>query len=188
MTVKTVFQVGVSVLRNLKLKILRGKKYRCHMLYSLPLRTKIIIDKGAKVEIGKRLSGNDALKIAVRPNAELKIGDRVNFNSNCFVVCRDRIEIGNDVIFGPGCKIYDHDHNYKKRGVERVKSFVTDKIIIGNGCWFGADCVILRGTTIGDNCVFGAGSIIKGEYPSDVVVTQRADERRTEIKYADTEK
>ena len=76
---------------------------------------------------------------------------------------------------GPNCGVYDHDHDYKKVGKQRMESFVTGTIEIGDGVWFGANCVILKNTKIGDNCVFGAGSIIKGEYPSNTIVIQKRE-------------
>lgn len=32
---------------------------------------------------------------------------------------------------------------------------------------------LLRGTVLGDNCVVGAGSVIKGEYPARSVIIQK---------------
>lgn len=35
--------------------------------------------------------------------------------------------------------------------------------------------VILRGTKIGDNCVVGAGSVIKGEYEDNTIIVQKRE-------------
>ena len=40
-----------------------------------------------------------------------------------------------------------------------------------------ANCVILRGTKIGDNCVIGAGTVVKGEIPANSVVYQERNNR-----------
>ena len=40
---------------------------------------------------------------------------------------------------------------------------------IGNDVWVGANCVILKGTTIGDHCVIAAGSVVSGEVPPGTV-------------------
>ena len=85
------------------------------------------------------------------------------------------------MIFGPDCKIYDHDHDYSKTGKERTSSYIKGSVKIGNGVWFGANCIVLRGTEIGDNCVFGAGCVIKGKYPSNTLVTQERNETHKEI-------
>jgi acetyltransferase-like isoleucine patch superfamily enzyme len=33
--------------------------------------------------------------------------------------------------------------------------YVCAPVVIGSNVWIGANCVILRGTRIGDNCVIG---------------------------------
>jgi len=42
-------------------------------------------------------------------------------------------------------------------------------------CWIGANTVILRGTTIGDNSVIGAGCVLKGEYPAGAIIIQKRE-------------
>lgn len=183
MNIKTIWQVGISLIRNIRLKIIRGKSYCCHWLYSCPVGTRIRIHQGGKMTIGKHLSAQKDLLLSVLPEGQMKIGDNVNFNDNCSVVARQSIQIGDNVIFGPGCKIYDHDHDYSQKGLKRRTSFVTGKVSIGNGVWFGANCIVLRGTIIGDNCVFGAGSIIKGSYPADTLVVQERTEKQKLIAF-----
>ena len=181
MRLNTFFRVGIAILKNIKLKILRGSDYNFQWLCSCSPTTELRVHKGGKATIGRHLSTLRNVLISVCPNANLIIGDNVNINTDCAIVARNRICIGNDVIFGPGCKVYDHDHDYKKIGKERKESFLIGDVEIGNGVWFGANCVILRGTFIGNNCVFGAGSIIKGKYPDNVVITQKRNENQKTI-------
>ncbi|WP_455266069.1 DapH/DapD/GlmU-related protein [Phascolarctobacterium sp.] len=42
---------------------------------------------------------------------------------------------------------------------------------IGSHCWVGSNVVILKGVTIGDNCVIGAGCVITEDIPSNSIVT-----------------
>lgn len=183
MNIKTIWKVGVSLIRNIRLKITRWKSYRCYWLYSCPVGTEIKIHKGGKMAIGKHLSAQKDLLLSVLPEGELNIGDNVNFNANCAVVSRQSIQIGDNVIFGPGCKVYDHDHDYTKTGLERRTTFIRGTVKIGNGVWFGANCIILKDTVIGDNCVFGAGSIIKGNYSSNTLVVQERTEIQKSISF-----
>jgi acetyltransferase-like isoleucine patch superfamily enzyme len=41
-------------------------------------------------------------------------------------------------------------------------------IIIGSGCFIGANAIILKGVTIGDNTIIGAGSVVTKDIPSNV--------------------
>ena len=44
------------------------------------------------------------------------------------------------------------------------------KVTIGNNCFIGMNTVILKGTTIGDNVIIVAGSILRGKYLSNSVI------------------
>ena len=115
----------------------------------------------------------------VRSGGELNFGNKVAFNSGCKIVCHQKIQIGDNTIFGPNVLIYDHDHIFDcETGVKR-KEYKCSEIVIGKNCWIGANTVILRGTHIGDNCVIGAGCVIKGDFESGSRIIQK---RVTEIK------
>ena len=43
------------------------------------------------------------------------------------------------------------------------------KVVIGNNCFIGFQSLILMNTTIGDNVIIGARSVVKGEIPSNTV-------------------
>ena len=43
-------------------------------------------------------------------------------------------------------------------------------IKVGNNTYFGVHCTILPGSTIGSNCVIGAGSVVRGVIPDNSVV------------------
>ncbi|WP_307149042.1 DapH/DapD/GlmU-related protein [Robertmurraya andreesenii] len=43
---------------------------------------------------------------------------------------------------------------------------------MGNDVWIGGICVILPGTTIGDNSIVAAGLIVTKDVPSNVIVAE----------------
>ena len=110
---------------------------------------------------------------------ELVIGNNVGLNTNCILACHDKIEIGNDVEFGPNVCVYDHDHDFRAEGGLKAKKFKTAPVSIGDRTWVGANAIILKGTHIGADCVIGAGSIVSGNVPDGTVFTQK---RETSIK------
>lgn len=82
---------------------------------------------------------------------------------------------------GPNVLIYDHDHDFRKEeGLKKLK-YKTAPVDIGDNVWIGANTIILRGTKIGNNCVIGAGSVIKGCYPDNSIVVQKRNTIITEI-------
>ena len=183
MNIKTIIQVGITGLRFLLIKIRYGKCFQSTFLNSCHRTLIIDMDHKSQLKIGNHLSSNRGLEMSVRNGGVLQLGHNINFNRDCLVVCRGKTTIGDDVIFGPGCKVYDHDHDYRKKGAERRKSTIPGTITIGDGVWFGANCIILKGAKIGKNCTFGAGSVIKGEYPDNTLVIQKRVEEYKSIVF-----
>ncbi|MBQ6728035.1 MAG: acyltransferase, partial [Clostridia bacterium] len=90
----------------------------------------------------------------------------------CNLISHESIIIGNDTILAQNIFIYDHDHKYDAENGVKKREFKTAPIVIGKNCWIGANTMILRGTEIGDNCVIGAGCILKGKYPKGSLIIQ----------------
>ena len=128
-----------------------------------------------ETKLGRGLKVYSGCHITVRKGAKLFIGDNVFFNHGDILVCRENIKIGNNVQFAPNVLIYDHDHDFRTKDGLKNKIFKTSPIEIGNNVWIGANTVILRGTRIGDNCVIAAGSVVKGDIPSETVLIQKRD-------------
>lgn len=84
-------------------------------------------------------------------------------SNGCVVTAYDHIKIGDNVMLGPNVLIYDQDHDYRAEGGVAAMRFKTAPVVIGNNVWIGANTMILRGTTIGDNSVVGGEAVIKGE-------------------------
>lgn len=107
---------------------------------------------------------------------KITIGKRVFFNRGCAVISHDSITIGDRTIFGDGVKIYDHNHCYidlKKPIGEQ--GFTKAPIKIGSDCWIASNVVILKGVTIGDHAVIGAGCIIYKDVPANTLVVNKQE-------------
>jgi acetyltransferase-like isoleucine patch superfamily enzyme len=80
------------------------------------------------------------------------------------------VEIGNNVDFNLNFTILTHD--YATTVFLRVyNKFVNSsgKVKIGNNIYFGKNCTILKGVSIGDNCIIGAGSLVTKSIPENSV-------------------
>lgn len=84
------------------------------------------------------------------------------------------ITVGDHTDIGSGCKIIDNDFHplsYSQRSpVERLDLVKHRPITIGEGCFIGANSIILKGTTLGKNVVVGAGSVVCGSFPNNVII------------------
>lgn len=141
-----------------------------------------IQNKDSKLILGRNFYCRDNVILNVA-NGKLQIGDGVFFNNNCSLNCRDSIIIGNDCLFGEGVKIYDHDHEFRKKGLIKEQGFVKEGISIGNNVWVGSNCVILKGVTIGDNVVISAGTIVRENVPDNCIAYNKLDFKIKEVNY-----
>ena len=93
----------------------------------------------------------------------------VFINNSCSFNCMERIEIEAGTMMGEGVRFYDHDHIYTTETIEKWQ-WTTAPIRVGRDCWIGSNVTILKGVTIGDNTIIGAGCLIRNDIPSNSVV------------------
>lgn len=123
----------------------------------------------AQISLAERIQNRGMLYLLCGQGGRLRIGAHVFFNTNCSVSCMGETRIGEYCKIGNNVVIVDHDHNYKDQNSE----FLIGSIVIGNRVWIGANCTILQGAQIGDDCVIAAGSIVKGVVPAGSVYAQK---------------
>ncbi|MGM9533872.1 MAG: acyltransferase, partial [Intestinibacter sp.] len=118
--------------------------------------------------IGKKMIETGPLYLKVIENGKINIGKNVFFNHNCSITSIDSILIDDDCFFGNNVVIVDHDHLIDD-GVVHADKLVASKVKIGKKSWIGANCVITRGVTIGDNVVIAAGAVVTRDIPDNEV-------------------
>lgn len=108
-----------------------------------------------------------------------KFGGKININegvcmSGCTIYSMASISIGKNTDIGSGCKIIDNDFHplpYSQRTPEeQIDKIKKRPIVIGEGCFIGANSIILKGTVLGNNVVVGAGSVVSGKFPDNVII------------------
>jgi len=87
--------------------------------------------------------------------ANVSIGANTFVNWGCFFDNNGSITIGNDCLIGMGVYFVTSHHE--------GHSVIGKPIIVGDGCWIGARCIILPGVRIAPGCVVGAGSVVTSE-------------------------
>jgi maltose O-acetyltransferase len=81
-----------------------------------------------------------------------------------------KIIVGKNCAIGPNVKMYtagratDQDLNYDPFGEHKIADSKGD-IIIGDGCWMGADVCIKGGVRIGTNSIVGMNSVVTHDIP-----------------------
>jgi len=117
------------------------------------------------------IGGDTRSSIIVKKNAQLIIGSNFRM-SNSAIYCANKIQIGNNVMIGGSCKLWDtdfHPLSAKERADNPNSAYNTKPIIIGNNVFIGGFSIILKGVTIGDGSIIGAGSVVSQNIPESEV-------------------
>ncbi len=87
----------------------------------------------------------------------------------------NKVEIGDDVLFGS--KIYVTDHQHGTTTYEDMSKAPEDRLLISKGpvviedrVWVGDNVVILDGVTVGHNAIIAAGAVVTKDVPPYTVV------------------
>ncbi len=100
-----------------------------------------------------------------------KIGNNVIIGSDNFINGKGGLVIEDNVLFGPDVKIITESHSYSDITKPiRAQKKTYKPIVIRNGAWLCANCVILPGVTIGKNSVVAAGAIVNKDVPDYAIV------------------
>ena len=111
----------------------------------------------------------------IRPPVMIEYGERITLGSNVFintdfmVIGSGRVRIGNNVLIGPGARLYTPNHSMDLE-LRRAGWELGLPITIEDDVWLGGSVVICPGVTIGARSVVGAGSVVTKDVPPDVVV------------------
>lgn len=190
----------VEVVKYRAFQIIRGivKRFKFKKLQGLCfLGRKVIIEHGYKISAGNGLIIEDFVVLNAFSELGISFGRNVTIAKSSILQCtgvlankgkgikignnsavgaqsylggQGGIEIGNDVIMGPGVMIFSENHNYESPYVEIRKQGENRKgVKINNNCWIGAGCKILDGVSIGEGSVIAAGSVVTKNIPSNSI-------------------
>ncbi len=132
--------------------------------------TKININKESVLKISKGTIV-EAIIDFEREFGEISVGYNT-YIGNSHLVCSHEISIGNNVLISWGCTIVDHD-SHSVRFTERKNdvadwyvgrkdwtNVVRSPVHIKDKSWIGFNSIILKGVTIGEGAIVGAGSVV----------------------------
>jgi acetyltransferase-like isoleucine patch superfamily enzyme len=94
------------------------------------------------------------------------IGSHTYINRNTFLDATLSISIGEHCAIGPSCYITDHDHGSDLTFSPLEQPMVSKPTKIGDRVWIGANVTILKGVTIGNDAIVGAGSVVTKDVPA----------------------
>lgn len=121
----------------------------------------ITIMNNAKLVVGQNVMIHRGTKVVVHENGTLRIDDGTYINENARLHCRKCISIGKKCAIAWNTNILDTDIHSICYSIEGKTNYDSN-ISIGDKVWIGANSTILKGTTIENNCIIAANSLVKG--------------------------
>jgi acetyltransferase-like isoleucine patch superfamily enzyme len=108
-------------------------------------------------------------------DGRISIGDNTGCSSTVFS-SRNSIRVGHYVKIGGNVRIYDHDFHAldylaRRDPMQEVLHYKSAPVVIGDDVFVGTNSIILKGVTVGDRSIIGAGSVVSlKEIPPDSLV------------------
>ena len=111
------------------------------------------------------IGGDTKTILFAKGNGKIHIGDGCGISNATIFAC-ESITIGSNVLIGGSTMIYDTDFHWIDfdRRIQEPGG-KTSPITIEDGSFIGADCIILKGVTIGKKSIIGAGSVVTKSVP-----------------------
>lgn len=160
--------------------ILSLKKIQCGNGLKFWGRSCFVRFPGSSIKIGNRSafrSDKDSNLIGISrkciisthsPVAQISIGDQCGFSGTA-IGCKEKINIGNNVICGANTLITDFDWHGIDPDKRRNYTGDSKPVNIGNNVFLGYGSIVLKGVTIGENSVIGANSVVTKDIPANVI-------------------
>ncbi len=151
---------GASALRVAKVRVVTGNRLKIASGKPLYLGkgARVILGEGASLSIGAGVYLSPECFVQVNKGATLVLEDGVYMNEGCRVTVVESARIGADTLLGPNVQIYDHDHEFDRRGVS--SKLLHAPVSIGHRCWLCANTVVTRGCTIACCSLVSANSVV----------------------------
>ena len=120
---------------------------------------------------GNGLTTGVDLRMDIFSKGHLYLGDNIEVNDYCHFACAKELSIGNDVLIASKVYISDHDHDFRAVGdIPKNWPLLSATVTIGDRVWIGESVSILKGVTLGDDCIVGANSVVTKSFPSSSII------------------
>ena len=126
-----------------------------------------------KVKIGNKVRILPGVRMETHgTEGSIFIKDNVSIGQNFHITsCNSELVIGEDTTILGNVFVTNIDHDYKQIDIHILKQdYLTKETKIGKNCFIGYGAAIQAGTILGKQCIVGANSVVRGEFPDYSVI------------------
>ena len=105
-------------------------------------------------------------EMVAHAGGRIEIGSHVFVNYGASISAHQLVRIGDHCQLGSYACLMDNDYHSVEN---REQPGVSKPIVLGRNVWLGVRVIVLKGVTIGDNAVIGAGSVVTSSLPAGMV-------------------
>ena len=106
-------------------------------------------------------------------NCSITIGKNTTMENHCELSSAEpfsKIIVGDDCMFSAYVIIRTTDSHSIIDCKSKMRINPAGNVIIGNHVWLGISTIVLKGASIGDDCVVGARSLVTKSFPSNSLI------------------
>jgi acetyltransferase-like isoleucine patch superfamily enzyme len=124
-----------------------------------------------RVTIGKRVRILPGVRIETHYNGTIVFEDNVSIGQQFHITSAGDLIIGSNTTISGNVFVTNIDHDYQEIGKFILdQKMIVQETKIGNNCFIGYGVAIQAGTILGQQCVVGAGSVVRGTFPDYSVI------------------
>ena len=162
-----------TVLRRMKGKLVLPEKVRHGMIKigradvaGWEKRGTALSIEGDLIFQGKATIGSGSV-LDVKKGAVLTFGEKFRVTAGASIFCRKKISFGRDCLVSWDTLVMDSDHHTIMDSASGTELNGDAPVTIGDHVWIGCRSTLLKGVSIGDNCVIASGSILTKSFEKE---------------------
>jgi acetyltransferase-like isoleucine patch superfamily enzyme len=128
------------------------------------------LDEG-RLRIGEGTLLEPGCWLTLAPEGEIEIGEGCFLNRGTMIAAQGSVTIGDHTMFANGCFVGDAEHRFDDPELPVTWQGFTSKgpVEVGANCWFGVNCAVTSGVTVGERCVIGSNSVVTRDLPARTI-------------------
>ena len=147
-----------------------GWRWRSDGPFFLGRGLELHIEPHGEVRFGRFVWIGDGTKIRCHEGL-VEIGAKTVMGQECTISAYQRVRIGEQCVIADRAMFIDFDHGVVEveRPIRKQGIYKRD-VEVGSNVWIGYGACVLRGTTVGDNCIIGTSTVVTKDIVANAVV------------------